>query len=56
MAVKHSRFDRFLLTIIGIFLTLAVLIVVVPLVYIVVASFMDPTVLLSKGLSFNLSD
>ncbi|MWV45677.1 ABC transporter permease subunit [Paenibacillus sp. HJL G12] len=56
MAVKHSRFDRFLLSINVIFLTLAVLIVVVPLVYIVVASFMDPTVLLNKGLSFRISD
>ncbi|MCV4232188.1 carbohydrate ABC transporter permease [Virgibacillus sp. LDC1] len=56
MAVKHSRFDRFLLSLNAIFLTLAVLVVVVPLVYIVVASFMDPTVLLNQGLSFNISD
>ncbi|WP_106766092.1 carbohydrate ABC transporter permease [Paenibacillus faecalis] len=56
MAVKHSRFDRFLLTLNAIFLTLAILIIVVPLVYIVVASFMDPTVLLNQGLSFKVSD
>lgn len=56
MAVKHSRFDRFLLTLNAIFLILAVLVVVVPLVYIVVASFMDPTVLLNQGLSFRVSD
>lgn len=56
MAVKHSRFDRFLLSLNAIFLTLAVLVVVVPLVYIVVASFMDPTVLLNQGLSFKISD
>ena len=56
MAVKHSRFDRFLLSLNAIFLTLAVLVVIVPLVYIVVASFMDPTVPLNQGLSFKISD
>lgn len=56
MAVKHSRFDRLLLSLNAVFLALAVLIVVVPLVYIVVASFMDPTVLLNQGLSFRFSD
>ncbi|BFH60604.1 carbohydrate ABC transporter permease [Paenibacillus azoreducens] len=56
MAVKHSGLDRFLLALNYLFLALAVLIVVVPLVYIVVASFMDPTVLLNKGLSFRVSD
>ncbi|MDR9852498.1 carbohydrate ABC transporter permease [Paenibacillus sp. VCA1] len=56
MAVKYSRFDRLLLSLNVIFLALAVLVVVVPLVYIVVASFMDPTVLLNQGLSFRVSD
>ncbi len=56
MAVKHSRFDLLLLSLNAVFLALAVLIVVVPLVYIVVASFMDPTVLLNQGLSFRFSD
>ncbi|WP_339323320.1 carbohydrate ABC transporter permease [Paenibacillus sp. FSL W8-0194] len=56
MAVKHSRFDRLLLSLNAVVLALAVLIVVVPLVYIVVASFMDPTVLLNQGLSFRFSD
>lgn len=37
-------------------LTLAVLLVVLPLLYVVVASFMDPSVLLSQGLSFRVSD
>lgn len=37
-------------------LTLAVLVVVLPLLYVVVASFMDPSVLLSQGLSFRVSD
>lgn len=56
MAVKHSPFDRFLLILNGLFLTVAVLLIVVPLVYVVVASFMDPTVLLNQGLSFRISD
>jgi len=56
MPIKHSRFDRFLLKLNGFFLALAVLVVVIPLLYIVVASFMDPSVLLSRGLSFRVSD
>ncbi|WP_163855086.1 carbohydrate ABC transporter permease [Paenibacillus elgii] len=56
MPIKHSRLDRYLLVLIAVSLTLAVLVVVVPLLYIVVASFMDPSVLLSRGLSFNVSD
>ncbi|GIO52955.1 carbohydrate ABC transporter permease [Paenibacillus cineris] len=56
MAVKHSPFDRFLLILNGLFLTVAVLLIVVPLVYVAVASFMDPTVLLNQGLSFRISD
>ncbi|WP_334075408.1 MULTISPECIES: carbohydrate ABC transporter permease [Paenibacillus] len=56
MPIKHSRFDRFLLKLNGFFLALAVLVVVVPLLYIVVASFMDPSVLLSRGISFRVSD
>lgn len=56
MNFKHTRLDRFLLAFNNIFLLLAVLIVLVPLVYVVIASFMDPTVLLSKGISFNRSD
>ncbi|WP_339186100.1 carbohydrate ABC transporter permease [Paenibacillus sp. FSL R5-0490] len=56
MVVKHTGMDRLILTLNAIFLTCAVLVVVVPLVYIVIASFMDPTVLLNRGLSFNVSD
>jgi putative aldouronate transport system permease protein len=56
MYIKHSRIDRLIITVNTILLTLAVLIVVVPLVYVVIASFMDPTVLLSKGISFRVSD
>ena len=56
MNIKYTRMDRMILTLNNIFLFLAVLVVLVPLVYVVLASFMDPTVLLSKGISFNLSD
>ncbi|MFS0868541.1 carbohydrate ABC transporter permease [Paenibacillus xylanilyticus] len=56
MVVKHTGLDRLLLVLNAIFLTCAVLVVVVPLIYIVIASFMDPTVLLNRGLSFNVSD
>ncbi|WP_339801614.1 carbohydrate ABC transporter permease [Paenibacillus sp. FSL R5-0744] len=56
MPIKHSGLDRFIVVLNAIFLTLAVLIIVLPLIYVVIASFMDPSVLLSKGLSFNLTD
>jgi putative aldouronate transport system permease protein len=56
MTIKHSGLDRLLLVLNGILLALAVLVVVIPLLYVVVASFMDPSALLSRGLSFKLSD
>ncbi len=56
MNFKYTRMDRMILTLNNIFLFLAVLVVLVPLVYVVLASFMDPTVLLNKGISFNFSD
>ncbi|MFJ2046426.1 carbohydrate ABC transporter permease [Paenibacillus taichungensis] len=56
MVIKHTGMDRLILALNAIFLTCAVLVVVVPLIYIVIASFMDPTVLLNRGLSFNVSD
>lgn len=56
MNIKYTRMDRMILSLNNIFLFLAVLVVLVPLVYVVLASFMDPTVLLNKGISFNLSD
>lgn len=56
MPIKHSKFDRFLLALNAAGLAFAVLIVVVPLIYVVVASFMDPSVLLSRGLSFHIAD
>ncbi|ASA19847.1 carbohydrate ABC transporter permease [Paenibacillus donghaensis] len=56
MFIKHSRLDRFILALNAAFLTLAVMVVVLPLIYVVIASFMDPSVLLSHGLSFKISD
>ncbi|MBT2755808.1 carbohydrate ABC transporter permease [Mesobacillus foraminis] len=56
MNIKYTRMDRMILSLNNIFLFLAILIVLVPLVYVVLASFMDPTVLLNKGLSFKLKD
>lgn len=53
---KYTRIDRLILTINNLLLFLAVLVVLVPLVYVVLASLMDPTVLLNKGISFNPSD
>ncbi|AKG36297.1 carbohydrate ABC transporter permease [Paenibacillus durus] len=56
MFIKHSRLDRLILALNSTFLILAVLMVVLPLIYVVIASFMDPSVLLNHGLSFNISD
>lgn len=56
MNLKHTRLDRLILIVSNFLLCIAVLLVVVPLVYVAVASFMDPTVLLNKGISFNYSD
>ncbi|MNK82727.1 L-arabinose transport system permease protein AraQ [compost metagenome] len=56
MNIKYSRMDRVVLTINNILICLAVLIVVIPLIYVVIASFMNPNVLLTQGLSFKVSD
>lgn len=53
---KLGRFDRNVLRLNSLILTLAVLAILVPLIYVVIASFMDPTVLLNKGISFKPSD
>ena len=54
--VKYSRTDRLVLGIGYAILGLFVLSIVVPLVYVVLASFMDPTVLNNQGLSFHIKD
>ena len=56
MTIKPTRLDRVVLTITYILLTLAVLLVLGPLLYVAAASFMEPTALLNKGISFHLAD
>ncbi|MDQ0199814.1 carbohydrate ABC transporter permease [Neobacillus ginsengisoli] len=53
---KHqTKTDKVILTTNGIFMTLIVLAILGPLLYVVMASFTDPNTLLSKGLSLNPS-
>lgn len=52
---KLSMSDKVLLSFGYILLALFVGIIIVPLTYVVVASFMDPTVLQNKGISFDFS-
>lgn len=54
--VKRSKTDRVIIGISYVLLGLFVLSIVVPLVYVVLASFMDPTVLNNQGLSFDVKD
>lgn len=54
--IKPTRMDRIVLGITYTLLFLGVLMIVGPLIYVVVASFMEPTALLNKGISFDLSD
>lgn len=53
---NHSKTDKMLLFSNKIILILLVLIVLLPLLYILLASFLDPNVLLSKGFSLNPSN
>lgn len=55
MNLASSRMDRIMIGINYVLLTFCVLIIIVPLIYIVIASFMDPIALLNKGISFNIS-
>lgn len=54
---KHlTKSDKILLAVGFILLGFFVVSIIVPLIYVVVASFMDPTTLQNKGISFNLKD
>lgn len=53
---KQSKFDRAVLGINKVFLVLAVMVVLFPLIYVLLASFMDPTTLLNEGISFKPED
>ena len=53
---KYSASDKAILGIGYVLLGAFVLSILVPLLYVVIASFMDPTVLNNQGLSFNIKD
>ena len=52
----YNQFDRRMLWVNRILLGFLVFITVIPLVYVLIASFMDPTTLINKGISFNPAD
>ncbi len=52
---KYSRQDKVLLTVGYVLLGLFVIAIIVPMIYIVVASFMDPITLQNKGITFDFS-
>jgi len=54
--MNYSKKDRFLLMINKYILIVATLVILLPLLYVLLASFLDPNVLLSKGISFNPDD
>ncbi|KKC47207.1 MULTISPECIES: carbohydrate ABC transporter permease [Paenibacillus] len=56
MNIKPTAMDRFILAVNRLLLACIVLVVLVPLIYVAVASFMEPTALLNKGISFHLKD
>ncbi|WP_018750600.1 carbohydrate ABC transporter permease [Paenibacillus sanguinis] len=54
--IKPTKMDRVVLGITYTLLFIFVLAIVGPLIYMIVASFMEPTALLNKGISFNPGD
>ena len=54
--IKRSAVDRVLLFAGYSFLALFTIAIIVPLAYVVIASFMDPNVLNNQGISFRMSD
>jgi putative aldouronate transport system permease protein len=54
--IKPSKMDRVILAINYAFLFLAVLVIIGPLIYVIAGSFIEPTALLNKGISFDLKD
>lgn len=52
----YSKFDKRILWVNRIVVIFLVLITVIPLVYVVIASFMDPATLINQGISFNPKD
>ncbi|RXI99805.1 carbohydrate ABC transporter permease [Anaerobacillus alkaliphilus] len=54
--MNNSKGDRMLLLINNVLLGIIVLVVLAPLLYVLLASFLQPNVLISKGFSFNATD
>jgi putative aldouronate transport system permease protein len=54
--IKHAKGDRFLLLTNNILLTIIVLAIVGPLLYVFLSSFLEPNAIIRKGLSLNSSD
>ncbi|WP_396163693.1 carbohydrate ABC transporter permease [Carnobacterium sp.] len=54
--MNFTKFDKRMLVINRIIIAFLVLITIIPLGYVLIASFMDPAVLLAKGISFNPKD
>ncbi|MBO1910818.1 carbohydrate ABC transporter permease, partial [Microvirga sp. 3-52] len=54
--MNYSKRDQLLLTINKFVLIIATLLILLPLLYVLLASFLDPNVLLSKGISLNPDD
>lgn len=54
--LKSSRKDKIILGIGYLLLSFFVLAVIIPLIFVTIASFMDPNVLNSRGISFNTND
>ena len=52
---RYSRQDKVLLTVGYVLLGLFVIAIIVPMIYIIVASFMDPITLQNKGITFDFS-
>lgn len=52
----YSKFDKRVLWVNRIIIGFLVLITIIPLLYVVIASFMDPTTLLNQGISLNPTD
>lgn len=53
---NHTRTDKFLLMINKILLVMLLLVILLPLLYVFIGSFLDPNVLLSKGISLDPKD
>ena len=54
--IKHPKGDRILLRMNNILLGMTVLLIVVPLLYVFLSSFLEPNVLIKKGLNLSSSD